>query len=238
MSFISSDYPGERFDVYRKTVFENMINALKITYPGVWKLLGDECANSVAYAYCQKNDNLPKTGCLDNFGESFSEFLSTLPQLSELPYLVDYASYEWFKHLSYIARDSKPIAPTALSHIPEELIDNVTFNFCPSVFIFGSKYPLFDIHHILQNGKEKEIKLNSQASYGIIGRKVDDIHTYWIAEDTWNFIKSLAGGGTLLKSSEYAQKFNASFDLISTITFILKTQLINNIAIKRETYVK
>ncbi|HFE6167594.1 TPA: DNA-binding domain-containing protein, partial [Legionella pneumophila] len=55
LSFISSDFSQERLDVYRQTIFENMINALRITYPGVWKLIGNECANSVAYTYCKKD---------------------------------------------------------------------------------------------------------------------------------------------------------------------------------------
>lgn len=229
LSFISSNFPQERFDVYRQTIFENMINALKITYPGIWKLLGDECANSVAYAYTKTAQNLPKTGCLDDFGGNFPEFLSTLEQLSELPYLKDYADYEWLKHLAYMATDSKSISPEDLMSIPEDEIDHVTFHFCPSVYLFHSKYPLFDIHEIVQDVSAKTITLNQEEAYGIISRKDNDIHTYWVAEDKWHFIKKLFEGATLLGSTEYAQTINHNFDLKEAIAFMLQAELAGKI---------
>ena len=229
LSFISSNFPQERFDVYRQTVFENMINALRITYPGVWKLLGEICANSVANSYCKTAKNLPKTGCLDDFGGNFPEFLSTLKQLSKLPYLKDYANYEWFKHLSYMAEDSKSISPSDLINISEDEMDYVKFHFCPSVHIFQSKYPLFDIHEIVEDTSAKAITLKSEAAYGVIGRKKNEIHTYWTAEDVWLFIKKLFEGATLLKSTEYVQRINHNFDLSSAVSFVLQAELVDNI---------
>lgn len=229
LNFISSNFPQERFDVYRQTIFENMKSVLRITYPGVWKLLGDECANSVAYAYCKTAQNLPKTGCLDDFGSNFPKFLSTLEQLSSLPYLRDYAYYDWLKHLAYIAADVKPIDHSDLMKIPEDEIDHVTFHFCPSVSLFHSKYPLFDIHEIVQDASAKAITLNQEEAYGIISRKDNDIHTYWVAEDKWHFIKKLFEGATLLGGTEYAQTINSNFDLSSAIAFVLQAELAGNI---------
>jgi hypothetical protein len=229
LGFISSNFPKERFEIYRQTIFENMINALKITYPGVWKLLGRTCANSVAYAYSKTAQNLPKTGCLDDFGEDFSQFLSTLEQLSELAYLRDYAHYEWLKHLAYIAPDSKPVDPSDLMSIPEGEIDHVRFHFCPSVYLFHSKYPLFDIHEIVKDASAKSITLKQEEAYGIISRQNNDIHTYWTAEDKWHLIKKLFEGATLLESVEYAQTINNNFDLSSAIAFVLQAQLVDKI---------
>lgn len=229
LSFISSDFSQERLDVYRQTIFENMINALRITYPGVWKLIGNECANSVAYTYCKKDKYLPKTGWLDDFGGDFPDFLSTLQQLSELPYLSDYAHYEWLKHLAYGAVDSKSISPQDLMTIPEEEIDYIKLNFCPSVCIFQSKYPLFDIHDTIENCSSKAITLKTEAAYGVIGCKENEIHTYWIAEDQWHFIKKLFEGAKLLESVQYAQTINQNFDLTSAVAFVLQEQLVDNI---------
>lgn len=229
LSFISSNFPQERFDVYRQTIFENMVNALRITYPGVWKLLGDECANSVANAYSKMDKNLPRTGCLDDFGGDFPDFLATLKELSELPYLQDYAHYEWLKHLAYIAENANHIDPSDLMKIPEGEIDHITFHFCSSVYIFKSSYPLFDTHEIVQNDSAKAITLKQEKAYGVIGRKAGEIHTYWITEEHWNFIKKLSEGETLLESSQYAQEINNNFDLSTAIAFILQAELVDNI---------
>lgn len=227
LSFISSNFPQERLDVYRQTIFENLINAVRITYPGVWKLLGNECANSVAFAYCNKY--LPKTGCLDDFGGDFPNFLSTIKQLSELPYLSDYAHFEWLKHLAYMAADSKSISPQDLMTVPEDEIDHIKFNFCPSVHIFQSKYPLFDIHEIIHDCSAKEITLKSEAAYGVMSYKENEIHTCWITKDHWYFINKLFEGANLLESAQYAQTINPDFDLSLAIAFLLQAQLVDNI---------
>ncbi len=229
LNFISSNFPHERFDVYRQTIFENMANALRITYPGIWKLVGDECANSIAYAYCQIDQHLPKTGCLDDFGESFSQFLSTLTQLSRLSYLQDYAQYEWLTHLSYTAADSKPISPSDLGGVHEDIIDHIKFNFCPAVFIFKSIYPLFDIHEVVQDCAANSIKLKQEGAYGIIGRKENEVHTYWLSAENWFFVKNLLEGQTLSASAEYAKRYNNNFDLSSVIAFILQAKLVDKI---------
>lgn len=232
LSFISSNFPQERFDIYRQTIFDNMINALRITYPGIWKLLGVDCANAVAYGYSHIEKNLSKTGCLDDFGGDFPAFLSTLEQLSGLPYLEDYAHYEWLKHLAYIDADSKPIDPSDLMNISEDEIDHITFHFCPSSHLFHSKYPLFDIYEVVENIDTKEVKLEQKKSYGVISRQENEIHTYWIREDNWYFIKKLFEGLSLLESAEYAQTINNNFDLSSAIAFVLQAQLVNNIVNK------
>lgn len=229
LSFISSNFPQERFDLYRQTIVENMTNALRITYSGVWKLLGDACANSVAYTYSKIDKNLPKTGCLDDFGEGFANFLATLKELSQIPYLRDYAHYEWLKHLAYIAKDSSSIIPSDLMNIPEDKIDHINFHFRPSVYMFQSQYPLFDVHEIVQDTSAKTMTLKREDSYGVINRTGDEINTYWITNDHWHFIKKLSENGTLLESSEYAQKFNKNFELSSAIAFILQAELVEKL---------
>jgi len=228
LNFISSNFPKERFDVYRQTIFENMTHALRITYPGVWKLLGEDCANSVAYAYSQKDQNLSKTGCLDDYGSNFPIFLSTVEKLSGLPYLKDYGHYEWLKHLADIAEDSVSINPHELMKIPEDKIDHITFHFCPSVNLFHSKYPLFDIHEIVQDVSGKTITLKQEEAYGIISRKDNEIYTYWVAVENWHFIRKLFEGESLLESAKHAETINYKFDLSSAIAFILQAELTCN----------
>lgn len=125
LSFIKSSYPAERLDIYRQTIFENIRNSLAITFPGIWKLLGEECANSAAYAFSKHQHNLPISGCLDDFGENFPKFLGVQKELQALPYLKDYAYFEWLKHQSYMAKDIEPITNLEITAIPADKIEEV-----------------------------------------------------------------------------------------------------------------
>ena len=40
-----------RLRVHQDTIFENFVAALEITYPGIWRLIGSDCARGVALAY-------------------------------------------------------------------------------------------------------------------------------------------------------------------------------------------
>src|SRR6266436_6673471 len=95
IAFIRSQNSILRFNVYRQTVFENLRHALEITYPGIWCLLGSGCANNVARLYITNETNSPKSGCLDDWGETFGSFLETIPSLQPYIYLKDYAHLEW-----------------------------------------------------------------------------------------------------------------------------------------------
>ena len=228
-SFISSSYPSERFDVYRQTIFENMRNALQITFPGIWKLLGEESANSVANAFCKIEKHLPSTGCLDDFGKAFINFLGNLKELAELPYLKDYASYEWSKHKAYGAARSTYITASDLKQIPEDKIDNISFTLIPSLFLFSSSFPINDIQEIIENPNSSSINLTSTQAYNIILCPEDEVITFWIEQNLWKFIQYLTKGKTLAQATHKIQEKHPDFNLSDAIHFILEKQLIHKI---------
>lgn len=230
LDFISSEFAKERFNIYRQTIFENMRNALQITFPGIWSLLGEECANNVAFAYCNQAENLPKTGCLDDFGGDFADFLLTLKQLQSLPYLRDYAHYEWLRHKAYGAEESGYCSILELQNVPEEEIDNIKFCFIPACFFFSSPFPIDLIEKIATSESDRIINLSDgQAVYGIITCSQSIGHTLWIEETLWRFIESLSAGYCLSDGAKYAQSLNQNFDLTAAIVFLIQSQLIHKI---------
>jgi hypothetical protein len=82
--FVSSSHPSERLAIYKHTIFETLRNALAITYPGIWALLGEECSSNIANAFCSLNENLPSSGCLDDWGDQFPDFINQQSVLSNL----------------------------------------------------------------------------------------------------------------------------------------------------------
>lgn len=233
LDLISSSSANERFDIYRNTIFENLINALKITFPGVWKLIGDDCAKSVAKAYCKIKFNLPRTGCLDDYGENFPKFLATIPELRTVPYIADYAMYEWLKH---IACNTDMIANeehVELSHIQISNPQDISFTITPCCQLFSSMFAINQIEQVVDQVVLNTVNLSNVGVFGVIHFHDAKLLTYWIDKDLWCFIKSLQNGLTLYESAEQALMADEKFDLTKAIVFIFRNQLIQTIHYNR-----
>ena len=234
LDFIKSSYPKERFNIYRQSIFENMRNALAATYPGIWVLLGETCANNAAHIFLNNRDNLPSSGCLDDWGKGFIEFLNQQKELQSLDYLKDYASYEWLKHLSYGAKQAEAIQITDLASIPQEKIISAKFIFLPSMFLFSSDFPINEIQELTENIESKNINLSSNKSYAIIACLKNEIITFWITNDLWSFVLLLTKGFNITEASGLTERLYPNFNLTTIIHFLLEKQLITKIITEGE----
>ncbi len=227
--FIGSSHPFERLDVYRTTIFENLRNSLELTFPGIWKLLGDECANSAAYIFAKNPGNMPNTGCLDDWGEAFPLFLASQSAFVQLPYLKDYAIYEWLMHLAFIAADSSTLSPQDLEKIPEDKIDNIRFNFLPSVFLYEAEFPIYRIQEIIEDPNAPAIDLQPEETIVVISRPHKQVMSLFVTPATGLFLKSLMANETLLEAATQTEKKYRDFDLSAAIGLLLKHELIQEI---------
>lgn len=231
LSIFSSINPDERLNIYRNSVFENLRGSLRIVYPGVWQLLGEECANSMAYALIRSTNNLPTSGCLDDWDAKFPEFLGTKEQLQSLVYIKDYAEFEWLKHLSYSAKNSSYILASDLQAIPDESIGELQFSFVPSMFLYSSCYPIQQIQNIVDNPDAESINLISQQSYALIIRPTTEVLVFWIQADLWLFLKHLQDREPLdLAISKIIDKYQ-DFNVAQAIGFMLQNCLIKGLNI-------
>jgi len=230
LDFIASNNPEARLNIYRNTIFSNLRNALKVTFPGVWKLLGDECAVSVVNYFCSLQKNLPNSGCLDDYGGLFPNFLTETKQLENWPYLEGYARYEWIKHKSYLVQ-SNIVAKTFadLENIGEQNIEKLLFCFMPSLHLFKSSFPIDEIEKFLSQDGEKNYNLSARESYGIVVNSDDQVVTYWIQDSLWYFIKLLSEKNTISESIEKTHEFFQFFKLEEAIYFLINKKLVKEI---------
>lgn len=229
LNIISSPSANERLDIYRSTIFENLSNALKITFPGVWKLIGDDCATSVAKAFCRNRFNLPNSGCLDDFGEVFPSFLATLDELRTVPYLADYAKYEWMKHVACNAEMVTTIACAELSTIQNDNLQDIGLILTPCCQLFVSNFSISEIEEVVDDHVKNTINLSCKGVYGVILYQDDKLLTFWIDKGLWLFIKSLQNGVSLYESAEQALFIDEEFDLTRGMIFMLSNKLIHKI---------
>ncbi|MDQ2994133.1 MAG: DNA-binding domain-containing protein [Pseudomonadota bacterium] len=228
-NFISSTYAEERLNIYRQTIFDNLRNVLLIIFPGVWALLGDECANGVAFAFCRHKIYLPATGCLDDWGAQFPNFLAGLTELKELVYLRDYADYEYLKHQSYRAESVAAITGAHLQAITEEQIETVKLSLLPSVFCFVSGFPLDEIDAVINNPDLDAINLTTKRTCALIARPENTVTTFWVPADLECFVRALQNNLNLAESLQLTLGEFSEFNIQQAIEFLLHNHLIARI---------
>jgi hypothetical protein len=221
--------PGDLLKIYRNGVFENLCKALQLTFPGVWALLGDECANSIAYAFNKEINNLPNTSVLDEWGGAFPDFLGTVQATSSLPYLKDYAHFEWLSHLSNCAENMPSLSLDVLKKINEDEADNIKFSFQPSVFLFQSIFPIDLIKNVAENPNADSFDLSLKSTYIIIGRSNERSLSYFISESYWKFFTCLKNKYSLQEAFEKVASAEEEFDLTNALTFLLSNKFIHSI---------
>lgn len=224
-----SAYPSERLDIYRRTIFENCRHALQLTFPGVWALIGESCANAAAYYFLKNKENFPKTGCLDDWGFNFPGFLGSQKDLRSVPYLKDYAEYEWVQHLSYHAFDEESLSLNVLRAFSEEALEALRFILVPSCFLFSSYYPIDEIENIVKNDRSPNINLIKSKKTAVIMRANKKVETFWLPVDQWFFILQIKNGRSLKKATEAVMKKYPAVDLPEALHFLFKHSLISKI---------
>lgn len=231
-NFIKSPMAEERMAIYRNTIMENMRNSLELTYPGIWKLIGNECGNMAACIFCSEESNLPKEGCIDFWGEKFPAFLASKEEFKNLPYIEDYGLYEWLKHLSYIGHSEEAKHISELEKYNEEESNYLCFEFQKSAFLFSSKYPIDKIEEMLSNPNSQGFEMRESESFALITKN----QTLWIDESYYRFIQAL-------QIHNIAEAYNAAFqidnefDLALALNFLFEKELITKTYIMEEQYV-
>lgn len=179
-------------DIYRKSIFGGLIQALGEIHPVCKQLVGEEFFNAMAHRYALQTPS--RAADLAEYGESFSDFIAQYPAASELPYLADMARTEWLWHRSFHAADSAAFDLTALATLSAEDQARLQLHVAPSLFLTHSPYPVQKIWALHQSDSEdaEPISLDEGGGDLVIWRDEDyQVYIEPTDADTAEFLKAL-----------------------------------------------
>jgi Putative DNA-binding domain len=129
----------DRLDIYRNTFVANATRALRLTYPAVHKLVGDDFFEGAAAAFVVQHP--PRSACFDFYGEVFAAFLTNFQPAASLAYLVDVAQLEWAVSRAVHADDVDPLDLARLVALSPEEQERVSFVPHPCVSLLSLTTP-------------------------------------------------------------------------------------------------
>lgn len=220
---------SDRLMVHRETVLENLISGLKITYPYIWKLLGEECARGVALAYSHNIENLMSRDKINSFGDKFPEFLRNFPSTTDIGYLPDFAELEWLRSKSYESIREECLLPQDMQEFFINGDGNGKLVLNSSVYFSKSKFPLDSIQSFLDNPEIEELNLDNSSSNIIVCRVQGKIETLYLSKNQWQFLYNLNNGDAIGKAIECFSNEEVEEQLSIMIQLLLSKQMVKEI---------
>ncbi|MBL6664311.1 MAG: putative DNA-binding domain-containing protein [Rickettsiales bacterium] len=190
---ILSNVPKEELlGIYRNNLECHLVNALKLTFAGVFNILKEEEFLELASEFVFNNPS--KSNNLDDYGEGFAEFL----RQKKDNFIADLARLDWFKQKSYLAKNNDEFNLEKLQKVsPKELFD-LRFVLGDSVFLLESDF------NLLANRYQKS-KMIRKCYFLVFRHKMSgvfDVESLRIAPQEYKFLKGIEEKLTLYEIYE------------------------------------
>lgn len=195
--------PADRLSIYRNTSRSTLTNALRLAYPAVHRLVGEDFFAAASDAFITAEP--PPTAWLDLYGAGFPQFLHDFGPAAALAYLSDVARLEQAVVHAIHAADREPLAPVRLAAVAPSDHARVCFTPHPSVGLLSSDYPVDAIWRAVlahDDGALSAIDLNAGAVWLLVERRANTIEVTRLEQERWRFAAALFGGRPLVAALE------------------------------------
>ncbi len=132
-----------RFNVYRNNRVASLIDALRQSYPAIAQLVGEDFFKACARAFIDAHP--PAQPVMAEYGREFGQFIETLPNTSQLPYLRDVAELEWWRLQAHHNADASVLDVSLLAEIPPQQLMQIRLQCHPALYLVQSQWPVGSI---------------------------------------------------------------------------------------------
>jgi len=137
-------YDQRGIEIYRRNLRATASQALAITYPTVFKLIGRELFQFASNLLLQLTP--PSAGDWGLWGEGFDDVLASLQQLEDYPYVVDCARLDLVRHK--IERVKNPVFNSESLELLTKLdLNDIRIAFTDTTVFLITQYPVIEAWH-------------------------------------------------------------------------------------------
>ncbi len=197
--------PAARLGIYRNTVASVLMNALKLSYPAVHRLVAAECFEGAAPLFIE--EELPRYANLDDYGAGFPEFLARFTPVAELTYLPDVARLEWMVSRALHATDAPTLDVGRLAALAKDEQAQVRFAPHPTAGLLRADHPADSIWRAVLAQDDAALAAIDPASgpvWLLVHRGESGVEVTRLSEPAWRFTEALFAGRPLHSALEDA----------------------------------
>lgn len=182
--------------IHRNNFVISVTDSLKAIYNCTLQLVGDEFFESVARHYLLNTP--PTENNIRVYGKGFPEYLTTLTQLAEMPYIAEMAKFEsLYEHSQNLPIQQDVFDPQTLQEVAADDFAELQFLIRSDCLVFDSSQNIYLLFNMIKNNDVKEADLNHK-SYLLLQKNPDfSINVTKLSELQWQLIKQLQQKVTL-----------------------------------------
>ncbi|MEX3935146.1 DUF2063 domain-containing protein [Paraburkholderia phymatum] len=187
-----------RLNIYRNTAEGVLVNALRLAFPAVQRLVGADFFEGAVRLFVRAEP--PRSAWLDEYGAQFPAFLGKMPQLSSVSYVADVAQFEWQVNGVLHAPDVPPLDPACLERLDEDALGTLRLSPHPATRLLRCDAPADAIWRaVLQQDDAalRGIELAAGPVYLLVQRVTEGVDTLRLSVGEWHISKALFAGEAL-----------------------------------------
>ncbi|MBI3605535.1 MAG: putative DNA-binding domain-containing protein [Nitrospirae bacterium] len=221
--------PLRSIALYRRLIRINYLQVLKITYPVLYRLVGERYFGILARGYLKLHPST--SGDLFPYGRYFPFFLEDL----NVPALFTHvAKLEWACHEVYQAPDSLPVS-WELQSIALTDPSRVTLQFHPAFRLLSFPCPVHRVWLALQPEAEAEqvveLPLLEEETGIVVTRPFQKVEVMPLAKRQYVLLEALYSGKDLASVYQMGVDSDPEFDLTLFFTELLKYQIVSGFSV-------
>ena len=211
---------ARRFAVYRNNVIVGLSESMKITFPAVCRIVGEEFFLAMARAYVVAEP--PRSPMLLEYGGGFPDFIERFPPAATLPYLADVARIECAWKEAFHAPEAAPLPPAALAAVPQERLAELKLHLHPSLRIVSSRYPALTIWRMnVDGGVPAPVDLEAGGEDALIVRPAANVDVRFVPPGGAAFVRRLGEGAPLGEAANAGLAASEEFDLSASLAGLI-----------------
>jgi hypothetical protein len=202
--------PADRLSIYRNTSRATLTKALRLNFPAIERLVGEEFFAAAADRFITQKP--PHAAWLDLYGGGLPDFLQSFQPAAMLVYLPDVARLEWRVSRALHAVEVQALEYSKLLNIDPSAQARLCFAAHPSVSLLSSPYPVDEIWRAVlarDDAAMKAIDLASGPVHLLIERRSGESEIKRLDQPRWTFAEALLTGKPLAAALEAAGDLDA-----------------------------
>jgi putative DNA-binding protein len=187
--------PEDAIGIYRNTFIAGATRALKLSYPAVERLTGTEFFDHVAAEFIAVSP--PSSGCLDDYGAGFAEFLARCESVAGLSYLPDVARLEWAVDFALHAADAAVVTAENFSAAGTIAPERLVLVPHPSLSLLQTEFPADAIWRAAlarDHDALSSLTLSGGPFFLLVERTGEGVDVTRIPQAAWMFLSALCAG--------------------------------------------
>jgi len=202
---------AERLAVHRNHFLLSLTDALRVTFPVVLRLVGDDFFRMLARRFVREKP--PTAGHLTCFGGHFPAFLDRQEEVAPLPWLPDVAAVEWLQQEAFHAAEAPVLDLRTLAAVPDHAAESLRLVPHPSVRLLRSAFPcvrIWETNH--RDSEPAVVDLRSGGETALVWRSLRGVEVERLSAGTAELVTRLQQGECFAAACEAAVGADPFFD--------------------------